>query len=583
MAKTYLIGFLLVAASLFAQKTAPDLDFGDKSENAAHPFGRGPAKTKDRIAVIVQYTERQADEPAPRAATRRSVGRLIQPLASLDAEILEVTPDELEALKADARVTYISPADREVSGFLDKETGALNFQAVDNYCNNLNMGKGSGVGMAIIDSGIATHRNFNAWSSTTSRIVYSQSFIDTVTSDLQGHGTHVAGIAASVDNINGAVGNTALVGFYAPAMDANLINLRVLDAQGKSTDAAVVSAIDRAIALKATYNIRVINLSLGRPIVESYKTDPLTKAVERAWKAGIVVVVAAGNFGRDNSKNTGGYGTITSPGNHPLVITVGALNIRDDTNPANDVIASYSSKGPTMIDGIVKPDLIAPGNLVLSLQAPNSTLVKAYPGNRPPLSETDITSSTTPSSTYFRMSGTSMAAPFVAGAAATIIANDLSLTPDQVKARLMRTAKRYFPKTAAIYDSSTNTTFNVKHDIFTIGAGLVDISAAFFSTLKPTGSAASPQAYYDTATKMVKVRWNSTGALNVVWGETGTFASNVVWGENVSGSNVVWGENVVWGTSTVAGFSVVWGSSSPWSSGSAGVSQSLSILVNGEK
>ena len=294
-----------------------------------------------------------------------------------------------------------------------------------------------------------------------------------------------------------------------PEENANLINLRVLDAQGKSTDAAVISAIDRAIAIKSTYNIKVMNLSLGRPVVESYKTDPLTKAVERAWKAGITVVVAAGNNGRDNSKATGGYGTITSPANDPYVITVGAVNLRDDSDPANDVITSYSSKGPSTIDYIVKPDLVAPGNLVLSLQAPNGTIVKSYPGNRPALSETDVTSSTMPSSRYFRMSGTSMAAPFVSGAAALMISFDATLTPDQVKARMMKTAKRYFPKAASVYDSTTNQTYTLKHDIFSIGAGMLDISAAFFSTDKPTGSAASPQAYYDSVAKKVKLRYNS--------------------------------------------------------------------------
>ncbi len=575
MTTKYLIGFLLLSAAAFAQKTAPDVDFG--GNRAAF---RDTTRAKERIPVIVQYTEREAGSPAPKPP-QRGAGRLLQPLESLDAEILEVTPEELEALKADPAVTYISPADRVVSGFLDREVYAVNFWPANDYCNATGQGKGLGVGIVIIDSGIAPHQNFNEYASSRSRVVYKQSFIDTVTNDLQGHGTHVAGIAASVDNINLATAPREY--FWAPAMDAKLINLRVLDAQGKSTDAAVITAIDRAIALKGTYNIRVMNLSLGRPIVESYKTDPLTKAVERAWKAGITVVVAAGNDGRNNTKNTGGYGTITSPGNHPLVITVGAVNLRNDSDPANDVIASYSSKGPTMIDRIVKPDLVAPGNLVLSLQAPNTTLVNAYPANRPAQSETDVTSSASPSITYYRMSGTSMAAPFVSGAAALMISRDLTLTPDQVKARMMKTARRYFPKTASIYDSTTNTTYNLKHDLFSIGAGMLDISAAFFNTEKPTSSAASPQAYYDAIAKKVKVNWNSTGAVNVVWGETGNFASNVVWGENVSGSNVVWGENVVWGTSTVTGFNVVWGTTSPWSAGSAGVNQSLAILVNGEK
>src|SRR5437016_2723582 len=92
-----------------------------------------------------------------------------------------------------------------------------------------------------------------------------------------------------------------------------------------STYSTVISAIQAAIQLKSKYNIRVINLSLGRPVFESYKLDPLCQAVEAAWKTGIVVVVAAGNSGRDNSQGTNGYATITSPGNDPYVITVGAM------------------------------------------------------------------------------------------------------------------------------------------------------------------------------------------------------------------------------------------------------------------
>ena len=99
----------------------------------------------------------------------------------------------------------------------------------------------------------------------------------------------------------------------------------MLDRNGAGTDSMVIAAIQRAIALKSTYNIQIINLSLGRPVMESYTLDPLCQAVEQAWKAGIVVVVAAGNEGRNNSKGTNGYGTITAPGNDPYVITVGAM------------------------------------------------------------------------------------------------------------------------------------------------------------------------------------------------------------------------------------------------------------------
>src|SRR5205085_1377199 len=163
----------------------------------------------------------------------------------------------------------------------------------------------------------------------------------------------------------------------APA--SSIINLRVLDGQGGGSDSQVIAAIQRAIQLKDAYNIRIINLSLGRPVFESYTLDPLCQAVEAAWQAGIVVVVAAGNSGRDNSSGTQGYGTISSPGNDPYVITVGAMNANGTNWTSDDTIASYSSKGPTLADHIVKPDLVAPGNNVISLLVPGSTLARNYP------------------------------------------------------------------------------------------------------------------------------------------------------------------------------------------------------------
>ena len=136
----------------------------------------------------------------------------------------------------------------------------------------------------------------------------------------------------------------------------------------------MIAAIDRAIELKFTYNIRIINLSLGRPIYESFLDDPLCQAVEAAHHAGILVVVAAGNEGRDNSVNSMGYGTIDSPGNDPFVITVGAMKAGGTANKSDDKIASYSSKGPSVVDHFVKPDMVAPGNIIASLRVPGSTL-----------------------------------------------------------------------------------------------------------------------------------------------------------------------------------------------------------------
>src|SRR5262249_54944295 len=197
---------------------------------------------------------------------------------------------------------------------------------------------GSGIGVAVIDSGISNHPDLKTTKGVT-RIVFDQDFVGGGTDDHYGHGGHVAGIIAG----NGAssTGSFYTMTYKGIAPNANLINLRVLDQNGHGTDSAVINAINTAIRLKNTYNIRVINLSLGRPVFESYKLDPLCQAVEAAWKKGLVVVVAAGNYGRDNSMGTSGYATITAPGNDPYVITVGAMKTEGSPDRANSLITSY--------------------------------------------------------------------------------------------------------------------------------------------------------------------------------------------------------------------------------------------------
>src|SRR5262249_48800588 len=149
----------------------------------------------------------------------------------------------------------------------------------------------------------------------------------------------------------------------------------------EGTVSTVLAAIDRALALQRTLNIRVINLSLGHLPTESYTQDPLCRAVEAAWRAGIVVVVAAGNEGANNSAGTQGYATIGSPANDPYVITVGAGNTHSTPDRRDDEMAYYSSKGPTAIDHVLKPDLVAPGNRIISARAAGSWLDVNYPAN----------------------------------------------------------------------------------------------------------------------------------------------------------------------------------------------------------
>jgi serine protease AprX len=391
-------------------------------------------------------------------------------------------------------------------------------------------------------------------------VVYSQSFVagDTTTPDKFGHGTHVAGLIGGT-GANSGTGNGYLARYAGVAPNVNIINLRVLDQNGSGTDSQVIAAIQQAIALQSTYNIRVINMSLGRPVFESYTLDPVCQAVESAWQAGIVVVVAAGNRGRDNAMGTHGFATIGAPANDPAVITVGATRTMGTATRVDDAIASYSSRGPTLVDHLVKPDLVAPGNRLVSLRVAGSTLDRNYSSFEvAPLVGTPK---------YFRLSGTSMATPLVSGAVALMLQQNPSLTPDQVKARLMKTAWKGFNQYTQSSDEYGNTYHN-QYDIFTYGAGYLDIDAALNNTDLATGVALSPTAVYDPISGTVSIV-NTTsvvwGGASVVWGATSVvWGNSVVWGANTFTSNsVVWGStSVVWGASSVSGFSVVWGANS---------------------
>jgi len=447
---------------------------------------------------------------------------------------------------------------------------------------------GTGIGIAVIDSGVNAVADLGVpGSKNSSRIVYSQNFDPSAntTNDLFGHGTHVAGIIAG-NGTSSSCGNCDMK-FVGIAPNANIINLRALDQNGSATDSTVIAAIQQAIALKDTYNIRVINLSLGRGVFESYTTDPLCQAVEQAWNAGIVVVTAAGNYGRDNSNNNQGYGTITSPANDPYVITVGAMKTMGTATRADDLIATYSSKGPTMLDHVVKPDLVAPGNLIISsLASTSATLYGSFPGNLVPISDYTATGNNNFSSSYYRLSGTSMAAPMVSGAAALLLQQNPLLTPDQVKARLMLTAYKAFPQTSSYTDPSTGITYTDQYDIFTVGAGYLDVAAALSDTdLAPAtaGSALSPTAAYDPTTGQVylvngsAVVWGNS----VVWGTAVVWGNSVIWGTNATGQAVLWGNSVCWGSSTSSGFSVVWGSSVIW--GNKTNSDAMTVAIGGDK
>ena len=251
-------------------------------------------------------------------------------------------------------------------------------------------GGGTGIGVAVIDSGIEPGTDFD------NRIAAFYDFthgdIRAVTPiDPYGHGTHVAGLIASE--------------YVGIAPNARLIGLRVLNENGQGDTANVVRAIEFAIANKSLLGINVLNLSLGHPIYEPAATDPLVQAVEHATREGIVVVVSAGNFGLNKKTGLPGYAGIASPGNAPSALTAGAARTFNTVTRADDRVAPYSSRGPSWYDGFAKPDFVAPGDNLLSVAAVGSTLRLAQEqrGN---------------TGNYMRLSGTSMAAGVASGVVA---------------------------------------------------------------------------------------------------------------------------------------------------------------------
>ena len=400
---------------------------------------------------------------------------------SLKAQLVTVKGGSIANLATHSNVAYVSP-NRKLRGALDHVVTAINADVA--FASGWD---GSGIGVAVLDSGVSSVNDLNSDGNyQPSRIVYSQSFVagDTSTGDPYGHGTHVSGIIAG--NAYDSQYSYNYPGVYrgiAPA--AKIINLRVLDGNGAGTDSSVISAIQTAINLQSTYNIRVLNLSLARGVYESYTLDPLCQAVESAWRAGIVVVVAAGNMGQYNGAGTNGYATIGAPGNDPYVITVGASNTHATGLQASQTMTSYSSKGPTAFDHIVKPDLVAPGNQVVSRKlSTGNALATLYPGlmQYPCNSSRTNCSSFYGASRYMRLSGTSMATPVVSAVAALLLEKSSSLTPDQVKARLMKTAWKGFSNYTTATDLTTGVTYSIEQDMFAVGAGSVDAAAALNGT-----------------------------------------------------------------------------------------------------
>jgi len=490
--------------------------------------------------VIVEFFE---DKDNNASRIRLNGGVPGRKLGIVRGRTARVSNALLERLADDPKVKRVH-LDRDVVGEIARTAatiGARNVHAQYGYT-------GAGIGVAVIDSGItAWHDDLTVTNREGQRVTAFVDFVNGQTAkyDDWGHGTHVAGIIAG----NGYDSTGAR---QSVAPKADIISLKALDFEGKGTISNIIAALDWIVANKNQYNIRVVNMSLGAGVFESYNTDPLTIAAKRAVEAGIVVVAAAGNMGKA-ANGAPQYGAIPAPGNAPWVITVGASSTQGTNDRRDDIMAGYSSRGPTMIDFAAKPDLVAPGSGTVSLSTENSTFYTTK-AQYLVAGKSSLNLSYLP---YLTLSGTSMATPVVAGTVALMLEANPNLTPNMVKAILQFTAQVY-----------------TGYDYLTQGAGFLNALGAvrlarFFEVGDkgdhyPNMKAWSRHIFWGNrrVTGGVLTPGGTAWGSNIVWGDTLTPAGqNIVWGENCDTENcdnIVWGNNIVWGESDDDD-NIVWG------------------------
>jgi serine protease AprX len=373
------------------------------------------------IVQLAPSTSQSQGAAAVSAAGGRVTGRLpiIRGLAA------RLSAREAAALGRDPRVEHVSAnAGVKTQSYSSRSLATAYPAAVnaDAAWNQSTEYTGKGVGVAVIDTGIAGGLADFKGANGASRVVASvvTNPRAATSGDGYGHGTHVAGIIAG-DSTRRPASDPVRGDYVGIAPEANLISVKASDELGNATVLDVIYGLQFVVDHRDELNIRVVNLSLESTVQQSYKTDPLDAAVESAWFHGIVVVAAAGNHG--STAAAANY----APGNDPYVITVGAVDDEGTKSTTDDAPAEWSSVGRTQ-DGFAKPEIMAPGSRIVSTLAPGSAFTTMCPTCILP-------------GGYIRAGGTSMAAPVVSGTVALMLERRPELTPDQVKAMLMRSGR----------------------------------------------------------------------------------------------------------------------------------------------
>jgi serine protease AprX len=489
------------------------------------------------LSVILQTTGDPADSDLQRfKAHGADVQTKHVAIHGVTANVPVADLDDLAADPAVERMSLDLPVRAQLDVAVRAAGGGMLLDPASAY-------DGRGVGIALIDTGIQLHPDLDRSKNPNAPVEIDIIARDKGYIDTYGHGTHVAGI------LNGSglrsSGPDAFRTFRGVAPGAQLIALRALSPDGTGATSDVLRSIDWVILHRHAYNIRVLNLSLGHPITESFATDPLCRAVRAAVSNGITVVVAAGNQGTLGT----GFGTVLSPGNEPSAVTVGAIDDRHTVAREDDVLAPFSAKGPTLIDHIVKPDLVAPGAFIVSLRAPGSQLDVTHHELVLPTGAYRTDGDRLRDGDYFELSGTSLAAPMVAGTAAVMLQKDPGLTPAQVKTRLMASA--------------------VKDDNlpFETGAGALDIAGALFSTAS-AASALSPQAVVAADGSIVLVplegSWDDSWQQGLIWGGARLYGFAMATENSaVTTDGIIWGGSGarLYDTGVLDTLGIIWGGS----------------------
>jgi serine protease AprX len=455
------------------------------------------APTDPRLSAggyaLIQVTRGSASAVAAKAATSGATD--VAALDTLDMVTARVSAEAIRALQADPRVSLLA-GDAELSAAsterrYERTNGrpSPGVQVVDANKAWADT-TGAGITVALMDTGIAEHPDLAG--SVVARLDFVND--DTTLLDPSGHGTFVAGlIAAHGERFRGV------------APDAKLVSLRVLDQDGRGTMHSVLAAFDWLLHNRTAMHIKVLNLSFGAPQRSSYHRELLAGMVESAWFAGITVVAAAGNDGP-------APGSVSMPGADPFVITVGSFGDAGTLARNDDRESIFSGRGPTH-DGFTKPDVLAPGEHIVSLRVPGTSLDQDWSGDLP-------------ATAYARLTGTSASTAMVAGAAADLLAVHPTYTATQVKGALVAGGRKIVGTRTPGLDVDDALTARPAR----VNVGLVP-SFVLLRMLAASGNVFGPDIAWDG------ISWEGISWEAVSW-------EGVAW-EAVSWEGVTW-DSVTW-------------------------------------